>query len=35
MEEDIDEQMHEYYERAEQDFLLQIEADEMFIWSDY
>lgn len=35
MEEDIDQQMHEYYEREEEDFMMQIEADEMLIWGDY
>lgn len=35
MEEDIDQQMHEYYEREEEDFMMQIEADEMLIWGEY
>ena len=35
MEEDIDQQMHEYYERVEDEFITQIEADEFFIWGDY
>ena len=35
MEEDFDALMHETEDRAEDDFHLQIDADEFFIWSGY
>lgn len=35
MEEDIDELMHDYEDRADDYFHSQIEVDEFFIWSEY